>query len=262
MPSLLVVDDTHLISTTIARLVEEEKIGFNTVLEARNGLEAVDCARRVKPDVILMDIKMPGMDGLKASAIIRAELPDTRIVFLTAYDEFAYAQAALKLGSVDYLLKPIRPAKLLEILRQLVDDVRADAAKAVSPAMNGADAPAPASPVKRDPVKRAIAYIQQHYDQPKISLSDVAEVAHLSPSHLAHILKETLGVSYKQYLTAQRMDAAKRLLQTTEWTIDVIAEQVGYPNVTNFYRLFQRETGQTPSAYRKQDTASGQCAET
>ncbi len=260
MPSLLVVDDTPLISTTIARLVEEEKIGFDTVLEARNGLEAVDCSRRIRPDVILMDIKMPGMDGLKAAAIIRSELPDTRIVFLTAYDEFAYAQAALKLGSVDYLLKPIRPAKLLEILRQLVDDIRADNAKTASPATNGADA-APPQPVKRDPVKRAIAYIQQHYDQPKISLSEVAEVAHLSPSHLAHILKETLGVSYKQYLTAQRMDAAKRLLQTTDWTIDVIAEQVGYPNVTNFYRLFQRETGQTPAAYRKQDGAVEQCAQ-
>lgn len=250
MPSLLVVDDTPLIRSTIVNLLEREHLSFSAVFEARNGVEAVECARRKKPDVVLMDIRMPGLDGLEASSQIRAELPNTRIVFLTAYDDFGYAQKALKLGAVDYLLKPVRPAKLVEVLDKLLEDIRADAAT------NNLLVPIKSSTpqsIRRDPVKRAVAFIQQHYDRP-ISLAEVARSAHISPSHLAYTFKNSLGTSYKQYLTAQRIDAAKRLLQTTDWAVEVIAEQVGYPNVTNFYRLFQRETGQTPASYRRQIT--------
>jgi len=251
MPSLLVVDDTPLIRSTIVHLLERERLDFNPVFEARDGIEAVECARQKRPDVVLMDIRMPGMDGLQASSHIRAELPNTRIVFLTAYDDFGYAQQALKLRAVDYLLKPVRPAKLVEVLDKLLKDIRSEPEVADPPApiMKSSTAP----PIRRDPVRRAVAFIQQHYDRP-ISLAEVAKSAHISPSHLAYTFKNALGTSYKQYLTAQRIDAAKRLLQTTDWAVEVIAEQVGYPNVTNFYRLFQRETGQTPASYRRQIT--------
>jgi two-component system response regulator YesN len=73
----------------------------------------------------------------------------------------------------------------------------------------------------------------------------------LSPSHLASLLKERLGLSYITYLTSIRIEQAKKLLRTTDLTVAAIAERVGYPNVTNFYRLFQRETGLTPGAYRQ-----------
>lgn len=252
MPSLLVVDDTPLIRSTIVRLLERENLGFSPVFEASNGMEAIQCVRRERPDVVFMDIRMPGMDGLQVSSLIRAEMPDIRIVILTAYDEFAYAQKALKLGAFDYLLKPVRPAKLIEVLNELHKDIRS--ASAATDQTLLAEKAAPPS-IKRDPVRRAVTFIQQHYDRP-ISLAEVARTAHLSPSHLASIFKNSIGISYKQYLTAQRMDAAKRLLQTTDWSVDVIAEQVGYPNVTNFYRLFQRQTGQTPAAYRRQSSAT------
>ncbi len=251
MFNLLIADDTPLISATIARTAREGNLGFDTIVEARNGLEAVELARKIHPHIVIMDIRMPGMDGLRAAEIIRSEFPKTKIVFLTAYDEFSYAQAALKIGSADYLLKPVRPTEFLTVLKRLVDDLlRDNAALEKTAAEAGSSAL-----LKRDPASRAIAYIQQYYDRPSISLNELAKVAHLSPSHLAYVLKEKLGMSYKQYVTMQRLDAAKRLLQTTDWTIDTIAEQVGYPNVTNFYRLFQRETGQTPAAYRKQGVA-------
>ncbi|MCB0225363.1 MAG: response regulator, partial [Anaerolineae bacterium] len=102
MPSLLVVDDTELIRNTINNIVSKEDIAISAVYEAENGEQAVSIARRHHPDIIFMDIKMPGMNGLQATAVIRKEFPDTKIVMLTAYDEFSFVQEALQLGAVDY----------------------------------------------------------------------------------------------------------------------------------------------------------------
>ncbi|NJN93134.1 MAG: response regulator [Anaerolineales bacterium] len=126
MPGLLVVDDTPLIRSTIARVVAQSDSEFYPIIEASSGLEAVELARRATPDVVLMDIKMPGLDGLQAATMIRAELPATRIIILTAYDDFPYVQRAIKLGVVDYLLKPVRPAKLTELLTQLYQQIQAE----------------------------------------------------------------------------------------------------------------------------------------
>ncbi|MDQ0327656.1 two-component system response regulator YesN [Rhodopseudomonas julia] len=247
-------DDTPIIRSTISRVVAAEALDFANVWEAKNGSEAVEVARRERPELILIDIKMPGVDGLEAAAIIKAELPRTRLIFLTAYDEFAYVQRALKIGALDYLLKPIRPTKLGELLRKLHGEIctelSASSANDAEIARDVTPAATPCAP-ERDPVKRAVAFISENYADENMSLAAVANVAHLSPSHLAHRFRECVGVSYKQFLTEKRIEAAKDLLLTTDTTNEAVAEQVGYANVTNFYRLFQRETGMTPAQFRR-----------
>lgn len=257
MPGLLVADDTPIIRGTIAHIVRRDVAVIGQVYEAADGLEAVELARRRRPEIVLMDIRMPGLDGLQASALIRAELPQTRIIILSAYDEFPYVRRALQLGAVDYLLKPIRPARLSAILSQVCADLRAEheqlqqlavgAGAERAFAASAAEAPAAA----QEPIQLALDYIRQNHQRPDISLNDVAAAVNLSPSYLAHLLRERAGVSYKQQLTALRIETARRLLRTTHLTINAIGEAVGYQNATNFYRMFQRETGMTPAAFRK-----------
>lgn len=255
MLSFLVADDTPIIRSTIAQVVRQRASEIAHVYEAANGLETLALVRRTRPEIVLIDIKMPGLDGLQAATIIRAELPRTRIIILSAYDEFPYVQKALKLGAVDYLLKPLRPAKLLAILAQLCHEIRAERAQA--PATPGERSHPEqgdefeTSPAIHDPIQQALDYIQQNHQRPDISFNEVAEAVSLSSSHLAHLLKERTGMSYKQQLTALRIEAARRLLRTTNLTISAVGEAVGYQNATNFYRLFQRETGMTPAEFRK-----------
>jgi two-component system response regulator YesN len=533
MPGLLVADDIAIIRSTVGKIVAHEKLDLQPVVEARNGEEAVNLARQMRPDIVLMDIKMPGLDGLQATSIIRAEHPTAKIIMLTAYDEFVYAQQALQLGAVDYLLKPIRPAKLVAALAQtqaqlrqerqqqreveatrvrlqrtlpmveagLVENLirglatdqtanqetlaslsktmatpavmvvevdpfnspgRSRAAAALSPrfgkllsaAVRGAlaepiqalighswsdqvvvivstaphltttdqmralgetmrrtvevntsvtvtvsighgypdlesvpisyaeatlakrcrrsqagnmvihiddirgldecnglryplelernlldsvrlnqfqaslklieemgeyllgcsawsaevvydqcaklmalvaraviDAGASSAQIldlsqkqvmtlaslssvtsartwllnsltelmaaiepasqQKSPVQQAIEYIHANLHRPDITVKDVAGAVNLSPSHLAYLLKAKLGVSYVKYLTLVRIEQAKKLLCLTDLSISTVAEMVGYQNLTNFYRLFQRETNVTPAAYRR-----------
>ncbi|MCG3209762.1 MAG: Chemotaxis response regulator protein-glutamate methylesterase [Anaerolineae bacterium] len=119
MPGLLVVDDTAIIRSTIAKIVTREHLNITPIIEADNGEEAVRLAQEHRPDIVFMDIKMPGMNGLQATSLIRQDNPAAKIVMLTAYDEFSYVQEALKLGAVDYLLKPVRPNKIVEVISQI-----------------------------------------------------------------------------------------------------------------------------------------------
>ncbi|MBE2223414.1 MAG: response regulator [Anaerolineae bacterium] len=125
MTSILIVDDMPIIRSALTRIISQQDGGiFSPVLEAANGEEAVALARTHKPDIILMDIKMPGLTGLQATSIIQQEQPDVKIVILTAYNEFSYAQKALKLGARDYILKPVRPQKILQLLAEIRQEIQ------------------------------------------------------------------------------------------------------------------------------------------
>ncbi|SHI77853.1 response regulator transcription factor [Desulfofundulus thermosubterraneus] len=115
--SLLVVDDEHLERQAIRLILERAEEPIKVVGEARNGRQAVQMAEELRPDIILLDIKMPGMDGLTAAREIRKILPASAIIFLTAYNEFDYVQEALRIGVCDFLLKPIRTQELVDVLR-------------------------------------------------------------------------------------------------------------------------------------------------
>lgn len=124
MPGTLIADDTPLIRSTLVRILTHRRLAPTPIVEACNGEDAIRLAREVRPEVVLMDIRMPGLDGLQATSIIRNEVPEARVVMLTAYDEFAYAQKALKLGVEDYLLKPVRPDKLAETFADINNGIR------------------------------------------------------------------------------------------------------------------------------------------
>lgn len=124
MAGTLIVDDMPVIRSAISRILATKADLFSPIIEASNGQEAVDLARVHKPDIILMDIKMPAVTGLQATEIIRAEQPDVKIVMLTAYNEFSYVQKALQLGARDYLLKPVRPENLLELLTEIKQEIQ------------------------------------------------------------------------------------------------------------------------------------------
>jgi two-component system response regulator YesN len=106
---------------------------------------------------------------------------------------------------------------------------------------------------KKNAVSQAVEYLQANYRRADISLQEVADAVYLSQSYLAWQFKAALGVSYVKYLTSLRIEEAKRLLRNTDLSIVAIAEKVGYPNVTNFYRHFQHLQGMTPAAYRQKE---------
>ena len=117
MLRLLIADDEELERRALRRFVQGVE-NVTVVAEARNGLEAVQLAAETLPDLALVDIKMPGMSGLEAIREIAGFRPQMKSVIITAYEEFAFAQEALKLGAVDYLLKPAPADQVMAVIRK------------------------------------------------------------------------------------------------------------------------------------------------
>jgi DNA-binding NarL/FixJ family response regulator len=113
---ILTVDDHQLLREGIAAVLESQE-DMTLVAQASNGREAVDSFRRLRPDITLMDLRMPDMSGIEAIVAIRAEFPDARIIVLTTYAGDAMAAAALKAGAAGYLLKNLVRKELLETIR-------------------------------------------------------------------------------------------------------------------------------------------------
>lgn len=124
MYSVMLADDENLERQGWRRIIEKhcsERV--RVVAEAKTGREAVEQAKKTKPDIILMDVKMPGINGIRASKLIREFLPTVRIVVISAYDEFSYAQEALKVGAVSYLLKPVQPVEVVDIISKQIEEL-------------------------------------------------------------------------------------------------------------------------------------------
>jgi RNA polymerase sigma factor (sigma-70 family) len=122
MIAVLLVDDQDLVRLGLRTLLENEE-GFIVAGEAADGIAAVQAASRTRPDVVLMDIRMPGIDGLEATRRIVSDpaLVHTRVIVLTTFERDEYVFDALRLGASGFLLKDTSPARLLEAIRTVVD---------------------------------------------------------------------------------------------------------------------------------------------
>jgi len=116
---VLLADDHTLFRKGLANLLETEE-GFELVGEAQDGAEAVDKARQFEPDVVLMDISMPKMDGIAATREIRRHVPSAKVVMLTVMEEDNKLFDAIKGGAHGYLIKNVSPVSLFETLRGVV----------------------------------------------------------------------------------------------------------------------------------------------
>jgi len=114
--SVLVADDQELLRRGFRMILEAEG-DLQVVGEARDGNEAIDLARELVPDVVLMDIRMPGLDGIEATRQIVATAPQVRVLVLTTFDLDEYAFGALRAGASGFLLKDVRPADLVAAVR-------------------------------------------------------------------------------------------------------------------------------------------------
>ncbi|TVQ37499.1 MAG: response regulator [Spirochaetaceae bacterium] len=122
----LIIDDEPIVREGIRDIIDWGALGFELVGACRDGREGLQALERLKPDVVLTDICMPFVDGLELAAWIAEQYPATRTVLLTGYDEFEYAQEAVKLKVSDFLLKPITADELRHILEKIRDELDAE----------------------------------------------------------------------------------------------------------------------------------------
>lgn len=221
---LLVVDDEWLIRKGITQMVRRLDEDWQ-VEEAANGLEALERLKKTVYDLVLCDIKMPGMDGMKMLETLNGIGVDTPVVFLTGYDDFQLMRNAIRLRAHDYLLKPVHDEDIMTVLSSIKKE--------------------------EDPIiAKAKAYIHERLHQ-SLSLVEVANHVHLNPTYFSEYFKEKCGETFSQYVLNLKMEKAKKMLEDPAYRIIDVSEALGYKDPRSFTRMFKLMVGITPKLYRK-----------
>ena len=249
MLKVLVVEDEEMIRKGIVLAVDWAALDCVVVGEAVNGLQALEAVERYAPSLIITDLKMPVMDGLEMLRQLRERGNNAFVIILTAYDSFAYAQTALRLGAVDFLLKPFHDGELEQAVTRLKQRMdRAGQGGEKGPA------PLPLPELKKGDkskyVLEAMAYIGEHYHEPNIGVAAIAQHLGISEGHLSHTFKKETDYTLLNYLTRYRIHRAMELLRDCRLKVYEVAEQVGYRDIAYFSATFKKLVGMSPSEYQ------------
>ncbi|GHU78904.1 hypothetical protein FACS1894191_0550 [Clostridia bacterium] len=347
---IIIADDENRARQGVMNIIEKRR-PWHELTGVSNGTSALELLKTGRHDLLITDIKMPGMDGLTLTEQAKKASPDTSVVILSAYGYFSYAQKALKAGASDYLLKPFTDTALLEIVDAVgaikeqreppeesgglpdpraayetpfLDDIKADlfaAARAndgegikrslSAAVMGGCDLSLAQcremlvfwleefmtssnnvlpwkfsiSHVSRDFAEKNSAralfdsaeqvftalgknmttlpqnrndllielcmeYIKEHYQDAGLSPAEIASHFHFNTAYYSNLFKKHTGHSLTQYLLDFRLNKAKEMLFTTELKVYEIANAVGFNDDKYFIRVFAKEIGMPPKAFR------------
>jgi signal transduction histidine kinase/DNA-binding response OmpR family regulator len=232
--TILIVDDDPAILDVHTRLIYQQLPNCR-VLQARHGREALSIVENTRPDLILLDLMMPELDGFGVLEALRANESTHLIpvVVLTAKALTESDMARLNQGVMTVLEKGVFSAE--ETLAR------------VAAALTRTDK---SGTTARRLVRKAIAYLNEHYSEP-ISRDQLANYVSVSENYLTHCFHQEVGISPMTYLNRYRIKQARALLETSDQNITEVALTVGFSDSTYFSRVFQREVGVSPGAYRR-----------
>ena len=240
----LIVEDEDLmreyLSTNLSAICAE----WCAADTAMDGQEAIDKMEKAHFDGIITDIRMPVMDGLAMSKVIREKNPRIPILILSGYNEFDYARKAVRLNIFDYLLKPIDEQELAAALSAMAIQAGQKQQPGLAEEQND-----DSNENTAGLAQRALSYIHQHFSDP-ISLTSVAEEMGVSPAYLSTVFHREIGASYSRTLLKFRMEEAARQLVRTNLQVQQIAQNVGFFSAQHFTRVFREYYHSSPMEYR------------
>ena len=238
MINVYIADDEVWITLGLKKLLEKLNIDAWVVGTANNGLTAKEEIAHFKPDVVFADIRMPGLTGLELLQVIPDVSPETKVVIISGFAEFSYAQEAVQHHAYDYLLKPIKEEDLARVMNSVINDRGAEKDDLVK------------APAYDRMIDNVISDIREHYME-DISLTSLSAKYNISLGHLSKMIKDNLQVNFSDYISSLRIQRAKELLRDDSLSIQEIAEIVGYNDYFYFTKVFKKVEGISPSKYRK-----------
>lgn len=245
--TVLIVDDEPWAAYGLEHLLTWEDYGFEVVGVAFNGADALALWEKAQPDVIISDIRMPELDGLALLETLTARGAKTRVVFISGYSEFEYAQRALRFGAYDYLVKQVSKESVVDVLNRLERDLRQQ--RETEETQPDALLPDDAMIDAVLPIKLILEYIDEHYTE-NLRVHELAKQFHFNADYFSALFRKSTDTTFTKYVMEKRILMAKHLLKHTDLSIQEVALKSGFQDYHQFSKLLKREIGMTPSQYR------------
>jgi YesN/AraC family two-component response regulator len=241
MYKVLIVDDEAPSRTAIRSLGHWSDYHITEFYEEINGTHALKSMREVHPLIVFVDLPMPVMDRMEFLEKASCEFPESRFIVTSESDSFSYAKKVLRIGAVDYLLKPLRTDELNAAIDRAISSLEPSI---FSKRSSGRISPDEAVSLIRQDIDR-------HYSSP-LRISQYAHQYFFTQEYLTRLFRQHYHVSIQEYLLRVRMTRAKELLNDPTIQIQEVAARVGYPDNNYFSKAFRSFYGISPSCYRKE----------
>lgn len=241
--AILIADDEFSTRKGISRTLQAWSKDQFHIQTAENGVEALKYASNYAFDLLITDIRMPGLNGIELIKQLQESRIEITSLLLTGYAEFEYARDALKLGAVNYLLKPIEQENLIQAVEDalVIRQGRKKLVQLSTPATNS---------IRNESILKALQYIESELSKPTLSMKQLASHIHLNPSYASVLFKEETKQTFSDYVTRERLTKAKQLLLETDLKIYEISEKTGFSSSKYFVKVFRELEGMTPREYR------------
>jgi two-component system, response regulator YesN len=247
--TIVVAEDEELILNNTVKKINSLNMGFTVVKAAQDGKEALEYIDKLSPDVLITDIHMPVLDGLELIKQVYSKYPHILKVVISGYDDFKYAQQAMKYEVKEYLLKPLKKEILVETLSRIriCLDARKKLLKHNVLQLTDNHTYSP-----EEIAHMVEHFIKENYMQ-EINFDLIAQNFKFNSSYLSKIFTKYIGENPSKYLIALRINKAKHLLITErDLAVKEIGELVGYPDQFHFSHKFKALTGRSPLNYREE----------
>ena len=239
MYKVILVDDEKIALDMLEQSFKWKDYGFQITGVFTDAQSALKRIKELSADVVFTDIEMPAMNGLDFASEVRKSVPGAKIIILSAYDKFSYAQQAISIGVFEYLLKPITEERAEDLLLKL--KVQLDKDNGVYSEIDDSYG------IKNVRFKTMIEYINNNYMK-KLSLSELADMFNLNVTFCCSLFNKNFNCTFIEYCTKLRMKKAAELIKDGEMNVYQIAEYLNYDYIY-FNKLFKKHYGMTPRRY-------------
>lgn len=239
MYKIVIIDDERYAVEYLCHVLDWKKLGFE-VFSTTNPLEIPVLLKNQEIDLLLTDIRMPEYTGMDLLNMVSESELKTKVIFLSGYSDFQYAQQGIKRGLFAYLLKPIVKEELAETIQRFLNCQKSEAVL-----------PTTEKKITDTLIEQINEYINEHLNE-SLSLEEIARKAYLSPGYLSQFYKKETGCNLSAYILEQRIKKSKELLLDSALLISDVAKLVGFNSSQYFIRVFKENTEMTPQQYRSQ----------
>ncbi len=250
MYNILIVEDEEIIRKGLSYSLDWVEYGFNIIAEAANGRQALDLVKKYEPELILLDINMPIMNGFELLEEIYGTY-DFEVIILTGYSEFDYAKKSIQYGVSDYLLKPIDDDELVKAIERVKKKL--DEKSKINLLLENFEEQVDVFSSKdydnKDNYKKStkliINYIKENYGE-KINNDRLIEVTDKGKTYINNEFKKDTGKTINNFVNEYRIIKAIELMKEGTIKVSKIYEKVGFSNYSYFIEVFKKYTGLTP----------------
>lgn len=237
MYKLVIIDDEYYTLEGMCKIIDWGKYGIVISGTALDGVEGMKLINETNADIVIADICMQGMDGLEMVERLRENGYKGKVIILSGYQTFEYAQRSIDLKVEKYLTKPVNSNELKKTISKIIAELTEERGDSFSL-------------ITHDLFGKIKAYVDENYSK-DIRLTALSEQFYCSTAYISKAFKKHTGMNFIDYLGKKRIDKAKELLAHTDYTINEIIDSIGYQDEKHFRMLFKRQEGILPSEYRK-----------